>query len=58
MELTDYRIALHRAAETGQHLPKTKKIITSCLENLCCFLFVFHSFLSSVKRNDYLCEII
>ena len=38
MELTDYRIALHRAAETGQHLPKTKKIITSCLENLCCFL--------------------
>ncbi len=38
MELKDYRIALHRAAETGQYLPKTQKIITACLEKLSCSL--------------------
>ena len=36
MEPYEYRRALHRAAEVGQHLPKTQRIITDALKSTGC----------------------
>lgn len=38
MEPYEYRRALHRAAEVGQHLPKTQRIITNALKDGACEL--------------------